>query len=89
AGAPMIAEIVGPGRLTVRLDGVPFGADYWVLWVDESYRTAVIGVPSGRAGWILNREPTISPDRLTAALEVLTFNGYDVAALEMTPQVRR
>ena len=77
------ATVVGPGRLKVRLDGVPFAADYWVLWVDEGYRTAVVGVPSGRAGWILNRDPEIPPDRLKAARDVLEFNGYDLSRLEM------
>ena len=80
------AEVVGPGRLKVRLNGVPFAADYWVLWVDEGYRTAVVGTPSGRAGWILNREPVIPPDRLAAARSVLEFNGYDISRLRMTPQ---
>ena len=75
------AELVGPGRLKVRLAGVPVAADYWVLWVDEGYRTAVVGVPSGRAGWILNRDDTIPEDRLQAALQVLDFNGYDTSAL--------
>lgn len=80
------ATISGPGRLKVRLDGVPVAADYWVLWVDEGYRTAVVGVPSGRAGWILNRTPGIPADRLKAAREVLAFNGYDLGQLRMTPQ---
>ncbi|MEM9969710.1 MAG: lipocalin family protein [Pseudomonadota bacterium] len=80
------AEVVGPGRLVVRLDGVPFGADYWVLWVDQDYQTAVVGVPSGRAGWVLNRAPVISADRLAAAQDVLRFNGYDVSQLVMTQQ---
>ena len=80
------ATVVGPGRLKVRLDGVPVAADYWVLWVDEGYRTAVVGIPSGRAGWILNREPTIPPDRLRAARDVLDFNGYDLTQLQFTPQ---
>lgn len=80
------AEVTGPGRLEVRLNGVPLVAPYWVLWVDEGYRTAVVGVPSGRAGWILNREPEIPPDRLAAAREVLAFNGYDLSRLRMTPQ---
>ena len=39
------AEVVGPGRLSVRLNGVPVAAPYWVLWVDEGYRTAVVGTP--------------------------------------------
>ena len=80
------ASVVGPGRLKVQLGGMPFAADYWVLWVDEDYETAVVGVPSGRAGWILNRTPKISEDRLIAARAVLEFNGYDLQALEMTVQ---
>ncbi len=78
------AEIVGPGRLVVRFGSVPFvAADYWVLWVDESYRTAVVGTPNGRAGWILNRDPTIPADRLAAAQEILDFNGYDLSRLQV------
>jgi apolipoprotein D and lipocalin family protein len=81
------AQLTGPGRLAVRFDTVPFlSAPYWVLWVAEDYRSAVVGVPSGRAGWILHREPVMPPDRLAAAREVLDFNGYDVSRLVMTPQ---
>ncbi len=82
------AKVSGPGRLKVRLEGVPVAADYWVLWVDEGYRTAVVGTPSGRAGWILNRDPAIPSDRLAAAEEVLRFNGYDVSQLHRTRQDR-
>ncbi|MBE0412477.1 lipocalin family protein [Yoonia sp.] len=81
------AEIVGPGRLKVRFPSVPFGAaDYWVLWTDPDYRTAVVGVPNGRAGWILNRTPDIRADRLNAARDVLVFNGYDINQLIEVPQ---
>lgn len=80
------ATVDGPGRLSVRLDGVPVAAPYWVLWVDEDYQTAVVGVPSGRAGWILNRTPSLRADRLQAARDVLEFNGYDLTELQMTPQ---
>ena len=84
------AEVTGPGRLAVRFDSVPFvSAPYWVLWVDEGYRTAVVGVPSGRAGWVLNRDPVIPEDRWRAALEVLDFNGYDTSELIRTPQGAR
>lgn len=81
------AEIVGPGRLKVRFASVPFvAADYWVLWTDEDYRTAVVGAPNGRSGWILNRTPDIRADRLQAARDVMAFNGYDLSRLqEMTP----
>ncbi len=81
------AEIVGPGRLKVSFPSVPFGAaDYWVLWVDEGYRTAVVGAPNGKSGWILNRDPQIPQDRLNAAREVLDFNGYDLSRLMQVPQ---
>jgi apolipoprotein D and lipocalin family protein len=75
---------VGPGRLSVRLSGVPVAAPYWVLWVDEGYRTAVVGQPNGRAGWILNRDPVIPEDRWIAAREVLDFNGYDLSRLHQS-----
>lgn len=81
------AEIVGAGRLKVHFPSVPFGAaDYWVLWTDADYDTAVVGAPNGRAGWILNRTPEIRADRLNAARDVLKFNGYDVSRLMEVPQ---
>lgn len=82
------AEVVGAGRLAVTFPSVPFGAaDYWVLWTDDAYRTAVVGAPDGRSGWILNRGPVIPEDRLNAARQVLDFNGYDLSRLVMVPQV--
>lgn len=76
------AEIVGPGRLKVRFDNIPFvAADYWVLWTDDGYRTAVVGAPDGKSGWILNRDPEIPADRLNAARDILEFNGYDIRRL--------
>lgn len=72
------ARIVAPGELKVKFDRIPFvSADYWVLWVDEDYQTAVVGVPSGTSGWILARSPEIDAERRAAAEAVLTRNGYD------------
>lgn len=73
---------VGPGRLSVTFagdDGQP--ATWWVLWVDEGYRTAVIGTQSGRGAWVLNRDPNAPADRLAAAREILDFYGYDPSRL--------
>jgi apolipoprotein D and lipocalin family protein len=81
------ATPVAPARLKVRFASVPFVAgDYWVLWTDEDYQTAVVGAPNGRAGWILNRTPDIRADRLQAARDILAFNGYDVSQLEEVAQ---
>lgn len=79
------AEIAGPGRLRVNLDGVPFSAPLWVLWTDADYRVAVLGQPDGRAGWILARDPSLRSDLWRAAREVLDFNGYDLSQLRRAP----
>ncbi|WP_308915663.1 lipocalin family protein [Jannaschia sp. LMIT008] len=75
------ARVTGPGRLDVALSGVPGAAPLWVLWTDADYRVAVLGQPDGRAGWIVSRDPTLRPDLMEAAREVLAFNGYDIARL--------
>ena len=81
------ATVVGPGRLKVSFASVPFvAADYWVLWTDEDYQTAVVGAPNGRSGWILNRSPQIREDRLQTAKDILRFNGYDLSLLQEVAQ---
>ena len=79
-GAPRagVGRMIGPGRFVLQMPG---DGPAWVLWVDEGYRTAVLGTPSGAFGRILNRTPEIPGDRLTAARDVLRFNGYDTGAL--------
>ena len=76
--APLRALDVG--RFETTLDGVG-PTELWVLWVDEGYRTAVIGEPLGRFGWVINRDATIPTDRWVAAQRILDFNGYDPTAL--------
>ena len=71
----------GPGRLALRKPGRDMPDPWWVLWVDSGYRTVVIGTPSGQFGFILNRDKGLPADRLTAAREVLDFNGYDTKKL--------
>lgn len=66
----------GPGRFAA-----PSGEPWWVIWADVGYRTLVIGTPSGRFGFILNRDGPLPADRLRAAREVLEWNGYALARL--------
>lgn len=68
-----------PGRIVVGR--APFDTQYWVLWVDDDYRTAAIGTPSGSFGWIIDRERSGGEDRVKAARDVLAFNGYDMSRL--------
>lgn len=78
------ASVVGPGQLRVRLGRIPFPGAYQVLWVAPDYETAVVGVPNGRAGWVLHRSPDIPPARLAQARSVLANAGYDLSQLIMT-----
>lgn len=91
AGAPAVravARMVGPGRFLP--DGGPrAGLAHWVLWVDQSYRTAVIGTPGGAFALILNRDAAIPADRLQAAREILDWNGYDLSRLVIAGKAGR
>lgn len=85
AVAHSIAQITGPGRFTPR-GGANKGHEYWVMWVDQTYRSAVIGTVNGEFGMILNRTRDIPADRMQAAREILDWNGYDLTRLILRPQ---
>lgn len=74
--------VTGPGRL-VRADTSKVrGPEVWVIWVDDDFRTAVMGSPDERLAWIMDRA-RISPDRLRAARDILQWQGYDMTRLRM------
>ena len=75
------AKTTGPGRFTPD-GGARKGQQHWVMWVDQTYRTAVIGTPDGSFGMILNRGGNIPADRKQAAREILDWNGYDLSKLK-------
>lgn len=75
------AQVSGPGRYTPK-DGVNKDIEHWVMWVDQTYRTAVIGTVGGEFGMILNRGRDIPADRMAAAREILDWNGYDLSQLK-------
>ena len=75
-----VAQVSGPGRYTPE-SGANADMEHWVMWVDQTYRTAVIGTVGGEFGMILNRGRGIPADRMAAAREILDWNGYDLARL--------
>jgi apolipoprotein D and lipocalin family protein len=54
-----------------------FWGDYWIIGLDKNYEYAVIGHPERKYGWILNRSPKMSEEKLKEAFEILKENGYD------------
>lgn len=74
------AVVAGPGARIIAESA--FGGDpVWVLWVDQDFRVAALGTPSGRWAMILAREGAARADLLAAAREVLDFNGYDLGQM--------
>ena len=67
---------IGPGRFLL-----PGLGEAWVIWVDADNRTLAFATPSGAWGFVLDKA-IISPDRLAAAAEIFSFNGYPPGSLK-------
>ena len=74
------AVLTGPGGRMAPDKG--YGREpIWVLWVDQDYRVAALGTPSGAWAVVLVRPGKGRGDLLAAAREVLDFNGYDLSRI--------
>lgn len=74
------AVLSGPGGRLTPSGG--YGEEpVFVLWVDQDYRVAALGTPSGRWAVVLSRQMPPRDDLLKAAREVLDFNGYDLSRI--------
>jgi apolipoprotein D and lipocalin family protein len=63
-----------------------FWGDYWIIGLDPDYRWAVVGHPERKYGWILAREPKISPALHEEIEALLRAQGYDPQRFEPTNQ---
>ena len=62
------------------IPGVAKG-DYWVLYIGEGYKTAVVGNPDRKYLWLLSRTPTVSPTVKEKMLSEAQQQGYDTTKL--------
>jgi apolipoprotein D and lipocalin family protein len=60
-------------------------ADYWVLFVDEDYRVALVGTPDRDGLWILSRTPQMEPAEFEALSSLALRYGFDTSRLIETP----
>ncbi|MFS0825627.1 lipocalin family protein [Pseudomonas phoenicis] len=56
-------------------------ADYWILYVDERYRTAIVGSPDRKHLWILSRAQHLSAWERESLLAKARQQGYDTTRL--------
>lgn len=81
-----MATVSRPGKVQVRLQGVPFRGELWVLGTADGGRTLYLGTAARDMGWVLHRERGFGPEQRRAAQVAFRANGYDEAALQRTDQ---
>ncbi|GAA5000322.1 lipocalin family protein [Pseudoluteimonas lycopersici] len=58
---------------------IPFAkGDYWILRVDDEYRTALVGEPGRKYLWLLHRTPRMDFAAKHEWLEFARMRGYDL-----------
>ncbi|QLC73451.1 lipocalin family protein [Pseudomonas sp. LPB0260] len=55
--------------------------EYWVLYLDDAYQTALVGHPDRDYLWLLARSPQVDPALRDKLLQVAREQGYDTDAL--------
>jgi apolipoprotein D and lipocalin family protein len=84
-GKAKIVEGANSAKLKVSFFG-PFYGDYWVLDRADDYSWAIVGEPSGRYLWLLNRQATPGAGTVAAMRARAASLGYDLKLLRMTAQ---
>ena len=73
------AQVVGIEGREANLAKARFVRDVWVVWIDPDHQTAALGSPDGAFGFVVTRPNASRADQVTAARQVLDFNGYRTA----------
>jgi apolipoprotein D and lipocalin family protein len=83
--AVLDGSIVRPAMLKVAFFR-PFYAQYWVLYIDQDYRYAIVGSCNKNDLWILSRNQFPPQRDVDALIERARQMGYDVSKLEKNIQ---
>jgi len=65
---------------TRLVPGVAKG-EYWILYVDDRYHTAIVGSPDRKYLWILSRTPSLPAWQRESLLAKARQQGYDTSRL--------
>jgi len=84
-GRAKVVDTATNAKLKVSFFG-PFFGDYWVLDHADDYSWAIVGEPSGRYLWILNRQATPPEPEVQRLIERVRALGYDTSMLLRTKQ---
>jgi apolipoprotein D and lipocalin family protein len=84
-GTAWIPDSQFPGQLRVRFFW-PFAGDYYVIYVDEAYRLALVGDPARDYLWILSKDPNPEKERYDELVSLAKKLGF---ATENLAEVKR
>ena len=87
-GSARVVDAKTNARLEVRFDNwfsvfipsQPQG-NYWILYLDEGYRTVIVGTPDRETLWIMARTPAIDEARYTELVGIARGLGFDTDKL--------
>jgi apolipoprotein D and lipocalin family protein len=87
-GRARVVDARTNARLEVRFDNwfsvfipsQPQG-NYWILYLDEGYRTVIVGTPDRENLWIMARTPAIDEARYTELVGIARGLGFDTDKL--------
>lgn len=64
----------------------PFYGDYWIVFLDEKYKVALVGSPNREYLWILSRTKTIDEKTKERFIDIAAKNGFDTSKFIWTIQ---
>ena len=87
-GSARVVDAKTNARLEVRFDNwfsvfipsQPQG-NYWILYLDEGYRTVIVGTPDRETLWIMARTSAIDEARYTELVGIARGMGFDTDKL--------
>lgn len=85
-GTSGVAVPVGKGALKMKVSGLSLAQNLRVLGLSHDGRTLLLGTSNRATGWLLHRDAAMTEPERRAARDVFGKNGYDRAALQLTPQ---
>lgn len=66
---------------------IPFTkGHYWIMRLDDSYHTSLVGDPDRKYLWLLHRQPHLAREHVDQWLAFARAQGYDISDIIHTPQ---
>ena len=73
-------EVIFDSWFSVFIPSQPLG-NYWILYLDDAYRTVIVGTPDREYLWIMARTPAIDEARYAELVGIARGLGFDTDKL--------